>query len=154
MVETGSQVHKERYYLVREDILPESVLKTLEAKLLLAQGEVKTVHEAVDKVGLSRSAFYKYKDGIFQLNRVQQETLVTISMDLSHRSGMLSKVLACIADYEGNVLTINQTIPLQGRANVVMTVDTSRMGSEFSALLSALKNQDGVKKVQIVGQGA
>lgn len=74
MVETGSQVHKERYYLVREDILPESVLKTLEAKLLLAQGEVKTVHEAVDKVGLSRSAFYKYKDGIFQLNRVQQET--------------------------------------------------------------------------------
>ncbi|OGX68557.1 MAG: hypothetical protein A2189_06035, partial [Paenibacillus sp. RIFOXYA1_FULL_44_5] len=121
----------ERYYLVREDILPEAVLKTMQAKELLARGEVKTVHDAVERVGLSRSAFYKYKDGIFPLTKMERETIVTISMDLEHRSGVLSKVLSKIAELNGNVLTIHQSIPLQGMANVVLSVDTSLMGEQF-----------------------
>lgn len=121
-----------RFFLVREDILPESLLKTIEAKRLLEGGKVQTIHEAVEKVGLSRSAFYKYKDGIFSLDRFDQEQIVTISMDLEHRSGILSQVLALIAEYSGNVLTINQSIPLQGKANVVISMDTSRMGERLS----------------------
>ncbi|CAM3507138.1 ACT domain-containing protein [Marinicrinis lubricantis] len=143
----------ERYFLVREDILPEAVLKTLEVKQMLSLGTAKTVNEAAEKVGLSRSAFYKYKDGIFPLNKVQQETIVAISMDLSHRAGILSKVLAMVAQHEGNVLTINQTIPLQGVANVIITVDTSLMNERLPSLLEALKQQEGVHKVQVVGQG-
>jgi chorismate mutase len=144
---------KEQYYLVREDILPEAVVKTVQAKELLAQGVVKTIHDAVDQVGLSRSAFYKYKDGIFPLSKLDRERIITISMDLEHRSGILSKVLALIAGLEGNVLTINQSIPLQGMANAVISVDTSFMGEKINELLSALHNQEGVKRAAIIGQG-
>lgn len=143
----------DRYYLVRQDILPEALVKTMQVKEMLAQGQAKTIHEAVDKVGLSRSAFYKYKDGIFPLSKLERERIVTISMDLEHRSGILSKVLALIATLEGNVLTIHQTIPLQGMANVVMSVDTSLMGEQFITLLDTLRLHDGVKRVAIVGQG-
>ncbi|GIO87124.1 UPF0735 ACT domain-containing protein YszB [Paenibacillus faecis] len=144
---------KERYYLVREDILPEAVIKTLQVKQLLAVGDAKTVHEAVAQVGLSRSAFYKYKDGIHLLNQIERESIVTISFDLEHRSGILSKVLAQIAGAGGNVLTINQSIPLQGRANVVISVETSRMTEDLDTMMEMLQGIPGVKKTQIVGQG-
>jgi chorismate mutase len=144
---------KERYYLVREDLLPEAVLKTIQAKELLAHGNVKTIHDAVDQVGLSRSAFYKYKDGIFPLNQLDRERIVTLSIDLEHRSGILSKVLALIAGLEGNVLTIHQSIPLQGMANTVISVDTSLMGEQLNILLSTLRQQDGVRRASIIGQG-
>ncbi|MFD2612583.1 ACT domain-containing protein [Paenibacillus gansuensis] len=146
-------VPKQQFYLVREDILPEALLKTLQAKDLLARNEVKTIHEAVEQVGLSRSAFYKYKDGVFTLNKLERERIVTISMDLEHRSGILSKVLALVAGFEGNVLTINQTIPLQGLANVVISVDTSHMVDRLSAMLDTLNTQDGVKRANVIGQG-
>ena len=144
---------KERYYLVREDILPEAVHKTVLAKELLAHGGAKTIHEAVDKVELSRSAFYKYKDGIFPLSKMEQGRIVTISMDLEHRSGILSRVLAAIAGVEGNVLTIHQTIPLQGMANVIVSVDTSLMGEQLSKLLPLLNGIEGVRRATVIGQG-
>ncbi|MFE5320136.1 ACT domain-containing protein [Paenibacillus sp. NPDC056579] len=143
----------ERYYLVREDILPEALVKTVHAKELLARGEVKTIHEAVEQVELSRSAFYKYKDGIFPLSKLERERIVTISMDLEHRSGILSRVLAMIAGLEGNVLTIHQTIPLQGVANVVISVETSLMIETVVTMLERLRNQDGVSRAVLVGQG-
>jgi chorismate mutase len=151
-VETKPNGH-ERYYLVREDILPEALVKTVHAKELLARGEVKTIHEAVEQVELSRSAFYKYKEGIFPLSKLDRERIVTISMDLEHRSGILSRVLAMIAEHEGNVLTIHQTIPLQGVANVVISVETSLMSESVSFLLDRLREQDGVSRAALVGQG-
>jgi chorismate mutase len=144
---------QERYYLIREDILPEGVLKTVQAKELLARGEVKTIHEAVEQVGLSRSAFYKYKDGIHPLSKLERDRIVTISMDLEHRAGILSKVLAMIAQLEGNVLTIHQTIPLQGMANVVISVETSTMVDGVRELMSELHKLQGVKRAVIIGQG-
>ncbi|GIP22400.1 ACT domain-containing protein [Paenibacillus sp. J22TS3] len=144
---------KERYYLVREDILPEAVVKALQAKQLLASGEVKTVHEAVEQVGISRSAFYKYKDGIHVLNQLERDRIVTVSFDLEHRSGILSEVLALVAGFGGNVLTINQSIPLQGRANVVISVETSNLTEELDDLTASLQETPGVRRVHIIGQG-
>lgn len=146
---------EETYYLVREDILPEALVKTIQAKELLARGEVKTIHEAVEQVELSRSAFYKYKDGIYPLSKLERERIITISMDLEHRAGILSRVLSTIAGLEGNVLTINQSIPLQGAANVVISVETSLMKNNngASALLEALRSLEGVTRAQLVGQG-
>lgn len=143
----------ERYYLVREDILPEALIKTIQAKDLLVRGEATTVQEAVDKAGLSRSAFYKYKDGIHPLDKLDREQIVTISMDLQHRAGVLSQVLALMAKFEGNVLSINQTIPLQGKANVVITVDTSMMGNHTGHVIDSLNGLDGVKRATIIGRG-
>jgi chorismate mutase len=143
----------EQYYLVKADLLPEAVLKTMQVKELLAQGTAKTIHEAVEQVGLSRSAFYKYKDGIFPLNSLDRERIVTVSMELTHRSGILSRVLALMASFEGNVLTINQTIPLLGKANVIISLDTSLMGDRLFLFMDALRIVDGVSKAAVIGQG-
>ncbi|MEK3882699.1 ACT domain-containing protein [Paenibacillus sp. PL2-23] len=143
----------DRYYVVREDILPEALQKTIQAKEMLASGKATTVHEAVDRAGLSRSAFYKYKDGIYELNEMTQERIVTIAMDLEHRAGVLSSVLGLIAAKEGNVLTMNQSIPLQGYANVVLSVDVSQVAGDASDLIEALKGQSGVRKAAIIGRG-
>ncbi|MNM37694.1 hypothetical protein D3C81_484350 [compost metagenome] len=144
---------KERYYLVREDILPEAVLKTMQVKQLLEAGDAKTVHEGVEQVGLSRSAFYKYKDGIHLIHQLERERIVTISMDLEHESGMLSKVLGAVAGHGANVLTIHQSIPLQGWANVVLSIEITHLNDELGDMLDSLKGMPGVKRAAIVGQG-
>jgi len=149
----GGRVVIERYYIVREDILPEAIVKTIQVKEMLKRGEAATVHEATERAGLSRSAFYKYKDGVYTMDQLERERLVTISMDLEHRSGVLSKVLGHLASSEGNVLTINQTIPLQGLANVVISMDISSMNGSLSQLLEVIRSQDGVRKAAVIGQG-
>ncbi|THF83810.1 ACT domain-containing protein [Cohnella fermenti] len=142
----------EQYYVVREDLLPDGILKTEQAKELLRRGEAATVHEAAEKVGLSRSAFYKYKDGVYPLEQTSRERMATLSMDLEHRSGVLSKVLGMLASSEGNVLTISQSIPMQGLANVVVSLDVSGLSGPLSDLVGQLKAIDGVKRTHIVGR--
>jgi chorismate mutase len=144
---------EEKFYLIRSDILPESIAKTIEVKKLLESGEVDTVNEAVERVGLSRSAFYKYKDGIFPFNAMMSEEIMTVTLTLEHRSGVLSKVLQFVAENGGNVLTINQTIPLQGIANVSMSVDMAHLRISSTEFLDALQQLNGVRKAMIVGRG-
>ena len=144
---------EEKFYLIRSDILPESIAKTIEVKKMLEAGEVDTVNEAVDRVGLSRSAYYKYKDGIFPFNAMMSEKIMTISFTLEHRSGILSRVLQYVADQGGNVLTINQTIPLQGIANVAMSVDMAHLTISTTDFLDGLQALPGVRKAMIIGRG-
>ena len=139
--------------MVREDILPEALQKTVRAKELLAQGGAKTVHEAVERAQLSRSAFYKYKDGIQPLSELRRERLITLSLDLEHVPGMLSRVLALIAAHEASVLTLQQSIPLQGLANVVVTADISRLVREPEEMLAAIRGLEGVHRIAVVGRG-
>lgn len=143
----------EKFYLIRADILPESIAKTIEVKKLLESGEIDTVNEAVERVGLSRSAFYKYKDAIFPFNAMMSEKIMTVSLTLEHRSGILSKVLQFVAEKGGNVLTINQTIPLQGIANVAMSVDMAQLHMPTTEFLDLLEKLHGVRKAMIVGRG-
>lgn len=142
----------ELYFLVRADILPTAIVKTIEVKKMLSANDSLTVNEAVNRVGLSRSAFYKYKDRIFPFNEMLKEKIITISLDLEHRSGLLSKLLSEVAKSGGNVLTINQTIPLQEVANIMMSVDTTNMTDSVTSFLDTLKNMEGVKRVQVVGR--
>jgi len=128
--------------------------KTLEAKQLLESGKVKKINEAVQRVGLSRSAFYKYKDAILPFHTVLKEKIVTLSINLADRSGTLSKLLAIVAETGANVLTINQTIPLQGRANITLSIDTSNMNVNISELVRKLEIMDAVEKVELVGSGS
>lgn len=144
---------EEKLYLVRSDILPEAILKTAEAKRLVESGEASTINQAVERVGLSRSAYYKYKDGIFPFNAATRQQIVTISLNLEHRSGILSQVLRFVAQHGGNILTINQTIPLQGIANVVMSIDTVALTLSTTDFLEEFQRQEGVNKAIVVGQG-
>lgn len=143
---------KERFFIVSADILPEAIRKTAQAKELLARQQVATVNEAVEKVGLSRSAFYKYKDGVFPLSGAGRGNMVTISLILEHRAGILSEVLNTIAAARGNILTINQGIPLQGVANVTISLETAEMVCDLESLLEMLQGIKGAVKVELIGQ--
>ncbi|MFZ5755163.1 MAG: ACT domain-containing protein [Bacillota bacterium] len=141
-----------KFYMVSKDILPEAILKTAMVKELLARGEVLTVNEAVERVGLSRSAFYKYRDGVFPFYQASKEKIITVSLILEHRPGILSNVLNAVAHFKGNILTINQGIPLQGVANATLSIDTAEVLGDLEELIYKLQQISGVKKVEIVGQ--
>lgn len=140
------------YYLVNKDILPEAILKTVMVKEILARGEALTVNEAVERVSLSRSAFYKYRDGIFPFNETCKEKIISISLILEHKPGVLSNVLNTVAQMKGNILTINQGIPLQSIANATLSIDTSEVKDGIEKIVNKLYRLEGVKKVEIVGQ--
>lgn len=141
----------ERFFLVSADILPEAIRKTAEVKEILTKKEAATINEAVERVGISRSAYYKYKDGVFPIHSAGKEKIITIFLILEHRAGILSQVINTIAEVQGNILTINQSIPLQGVANVTISIETGNMSVEIDQLLSRFKVISGVKRVEIVG---
>jgi chorismate mutase len=143
-----------KFYLVREDVLPEAMKKTLEAKEMIDRGKAESVWDAVQKVDLSRSAFYKYRDTVFPFHTVIKERLITLFFHLEDRSGTLSQLLGTVASSGCNVLTIHQTIPLQSRANVTMSLNTSGMEIEIEELLARLRKLEFVEKVEVLGSGA
>lgn len=140
------------FYLVREEILPEAIKKTIIVKNLLKQGELKTVNEAVAKIGLSRSAYYKYKDYVFPFYEASKEKIITLSLLLEHKPGVLSRVLNTVANDSGSIMTINQGIPLQGVANTTISIETKSMTVDLEALLDKLRLIDGVKRLEVLGQ--
>jgi chorismate mutase len=141
-----------RFFLVQEDILPEVILKTVLAKELLQRGEAATVNEAVEKVDLSRSAFYKYRDGVFPFYQWKPGLTVTLALVLEHRSGVLSNVLRALAETKTNILTINQNIPVHGLANVTITFETAGMEGDVEKITARLRALDGVREANPVGQ--
>jgi chorismate mutase len=143
-----------KFYLVREDVLPEAMKKTLDAKEMLERGKVESVWDAVQKVDLSRSAFYKYRDTVFPFHTIVKERLITLFFHLEDRSGTLSQLLGVVASSGCNVLTIHQTIPLQGRANVTLSLNTTDMAIEIEELLTRLRRMEFVEKVEVLGSGA
>ncbi|MFZ5943483.1 MAG: ACT domain-containing protein [Bacillota bacterium] len=143
---------KNKFYIVSKEILPEAIIKTAKVKELLAKKDAETVNEAVEKVGLSRSAFYKYRDGVFPFYEASKEKIITLTITLDHRSGILSNCLNAIAVVKGNILTINQGIPLQGVAYASISIETAEMETNTEELLESLYKINGVLKVEIVGQ--
>lgn len=144
----------EIFYLVREDVLPEAMKKTLEVKKLLDRGKASSVQEAVQMVDMSRSAYYKYRDAVFPFHTVVKEKIITLFFHLEDRSGTLSQLLAIVAEAGCNVLTIHQTIPLQGRANVTLSLNINGIKGDIQELLMKLRNLDFVEKVEVVSSGA
>lgn len=144
--------HAKKFYIVNKEILPETILKTAQVKELLARGEALTVNDAVDKVGISRSAFYKYRDGVFPFYQATKEKIITVSLILEHKAGILSDVLNTVAQIQGNILTINQGLPMQNVANVNLAIDTKDVLGDVEDMISKLQQIDGVKKVEIIGQ--
>ena len=143
---------KTNYYLVREEILPEAIKKTIKVKELLKKGEVRTINEAVEMLNLSRSAYYKYKDYVFPFYEASKEKIVTLALLLEHRSGVLSNVLKVLANEHGSVLTINQGIPLQGVANATLSIETMELAVDLEALLDKIRVIEGVERLEVLGQ--
>jgi chorismate mutase len=146
--------YDQKFYLVREDVLPEAMKKTLEVKEMLERGKSESIWDAVQQVDLSRSAYYKYKDTVFPFSTIKKDKLISLFFYLEDRSGTLSKLLSLVASTGCNVLTIHQTIPLQGRANVTLSLNTANMEMEIEELLNELKKLEFVEKVEVLGTGA
>jgi len=143
---------KNQYYIVEGSALPEVFLKTLQVQGLLSKGEANTIQEAVDRVGMSRSAYYKYKDVIRPFHEATKGRIITISLLLEHTPGILSVILNEIARAKGSVLTINQNIPLHGMANVTISFETKEMEGPVEELLEQMTSTKGVKEVNIVAK--
>lgn len=138
-----------KFYLVQADILPESILKTVRAKEMLLRGEAVTVNEAVKKVRLSRSAYYKYRDRVFPIHDGTSVKEITINLTLEHRTGVLSMVLSTIAALGGNILTINQEMPAQGLARVGISLDITEIAGDMETVLNSIKKIGGVKSAAL-----
>ena len=141
---------KPKYYLVEASVLPEIFAKVIEAKELLETGQVRTVADAVARVDISRSAFYKYKDFVSPFQDMSRGHLVTFNLELLDRQGVLSSVLAIFAENGANILTINQTIPTNGCAGVTISADTNHLQTSLEELLRYLNAMQGVVRAEIL----
>lgn len=145
---------EEKFYIVSENVLPEIIKKVITAKNLLENGKIKTVQEATELVGLSRSAYYKYKDYIFPFYDKMKGKTITFTIDLYDNTGHLSKVLDIIAKSQANVLTIHQTLPIHNIASVAICIETGGMDLTIgiSKLFEQITELEGVKNLNIIAQ--
>ena len=139
-----------KYYLVAAEVLPEVVLKVAEANRMLRSGEVHTALEAARAVGISRSAFYKYRDAVRPFTDMRTEHIITFYALLKNNPGVLSNVLSIFAASGANILTINQSIPSDGCAAVTVSADTSPMTETLGQLIEDAKAIDGVVRFEIL----
>lgn len=139
-------------YIVDSRVLPEVFGKVIAVKKLIAGDSALTIQEAATRVGISRSAFYKYRDYIFPLGEDKRGHTVIFACNLSDKPGLLSTVLDIIAGEDVNILTINQTIPINGIANVTISVEVSRIKNDMSVLLEKLRIIDGLLSIKIIAR--
>ena len=138
-----------KYFVVKQKAIPEVLLKVVEAKRLLESEKVLTIQEAVDAVGISRSSFYKYKDDIFPFHDNSQGTTITLTFQMDDEPGILSDVLKIIAEYRANILTIHQSIPINGIASLTLSIQVLQTTGDISRMIEQLEGQPSVHHVKI-----
>ena len=140
------------FFIVDKKVLPEIFIKVMEVKKLLESRKEKTVQDAVNRVGISRSAFYKYRDSVFSLYENTIGKTVTIAIVTEDTQGLLSAILNDIADIGGNILTINQSVPVNSIANVTITIETNNMSDGLDVLMAKLEAHDKVRDLRIIAR--
>ena len=141
-----------KYFVVKQKAIPEVLLKVVEAKRLLQAEKVLTIQEAVDAVGISRSSFYKYKDDIFPFHDNSQGTTITLTFQMDDEPGILSDVLKIIAEYRANILTIHQSIPINGIASLTLSIRVLQTTGDISRMIEQLEGQTSVHHVKILAK--
>ena len=138
------------YYIVDAEALPEIFRKVVDARRMLDTGEAETVNQAVQLAGISRSAFYKYKDAVRPFQDMLHGRIVTFQIMLKDEPGILSHVLNLFAGSRANILTINQGIPINGCAVVTVNAETSGLEGSLQELLARLNGAEGVLRGEIL----
>jgi chorismate mutase len=139
-----------KYYIVEASALPEVFLKVAETKRILSTGEATTVNEATKITGISRSAFYKYRDAVLPFQSLMTGRLITFQFRLLDEPGVLSAILTDFAKYEANLMTVNSTIPTNGVALVTISAETTRMSVPLEELLRSFTQIPGVVKAEVM----
>lgn len=140
-----------KYFVVDSSLLPAHCEKVAEAKRLISYGDAKDVSEAVKMVGISRSTYYKYRDFVKEMSSVSMRKHAIISMMMTHEVGLLSSMLRVVSEYDFSIWTINQNPPVDGKANIVITLDIGNSVDSIDDLITDIKGIKGLSKVQLLG---
>lgn len=149
-VNGGQFMKKVNYYLVSADILPEVYSKVIKAKSLLSSGEAASASQAAKMAGISRSAYYKYKDAIFEYNGDDSDDTATISAKLRDSAGVLSALMNELYKAGANVLSVNQSVPVNSYADVSVTIRIAEMNISVDKMIESIKTLDGVCSVRLI----
>jgi chorismate mutase len=148
----NKMAEKTKYFVLKKKAVPEVLLKVVEAKRLLDSGKAASVQEAAENVGISRSSFYKYKDDIFPFHDNAKGKTITMVIQLDDEPGLLSVVLRIVADYHANILTIHQSIPVNGIASLTLSVDVLNETGDISQMVNTIEEQQGIHYLKILAR--
>lgn len=143
---------KGQYYVLKEKAVPDVLLRVVEAKRLIDSGRIASVQEATEQVGISRSSFYKYKDDIFPFHETAKGKTITLVIQLDDEPGLLSVILQTVAKFHANILTIHQSIPINGIASLTLSVEVLPQTGDVTEMVSHIEEQTGVHYVKILGR--
>ena len=147
-----TQMETTSYYVVKKKAVPEVLLNVVEAKRLLETNRDLSISEAVEQVGISRSSFYKYKDDIFEFHDNSQGTTITLNLQIDDEPGLLSDVLKIIAGADANILTIHQSIPINGTASLSISIQILENTQDVSEMISLMEEKRGVHSVKLIAK--
>ena len=139
-----------KYYVVKKKAVPEVLIKVVETKRLLATRRGMTIQEATEEIGISRSSFYKYKDDIFPFHETAKGKTITMVIQLDDEPGLLSIVLKTVAEFHANILTIHQSIPINGKGLLTVSVDIEDSETDVSAMIQDVEKIEDVSYVKII----
>lgn len=140
------------YFVVKQRALPEVLLKVVEANRLIDTRKAASVQDAVEMVGISRSSYYKYKDDIFPFHDSAQGTTLTMSCQMDDEPGLLSDVLKVVADFRANILTIHQSIPINGIASLSLSIQILDTTGDISEMILEMEKREGVHNVKVLAR--
>ena len=143
---------KSKYFVLKQRAVPEVLLRVVEAKRLLESERAITVQEATDRVGISRSSFYKYKDDIFPFYDNDKRKTITLVIQMDDEQGLLSDLLHVVAIYKANILTIHQSIPVNGVAMLTLSVEVQNHTGNVSSMIEEMENMSGIHYVKILAR--
>ena len=143
---------KKEAYIIYDSILPDAIKKTVLAKEYLARGVAKNINEAVKMADISRSVFYKYKDGIVPFYQQQKERVVTVNIRMENTAGRLMSILDVLAQHQCNIHTLNQDVPLSGIASATITMEITENDLPLGSLLEEIHDLEGILKADYIGE--
>ena len=143
---------KTSFFVLRDKAVPEVLLKVVEAKRLLESGKVESVQEATEAVGISRSSFYKYKDDIFPFHENAKGKTITMVIQLDDEPGLLSSILKMIADSHANILTIHQSVPVNGIASLSLSIDVFPETGDVEKMKNCIESLQGIHYAKILAK--
>ena len=143
---------KTNYYVLKEKAVPDVLLRVVEAKRLLESGRAASVQEATERVDISRSSFYKYKEDIFPFHDNAKGRTITMVIQLDDEPGLLSDMLKIVAEYGANILTIHQSIPINGVASLSISIQILADTGDLSGMIERMEAQKGVHYVKIIAK--
>ena len=143
---------KSKYFVVKQKAVPEVLLKVVEAKKLLESERAITIQEATARVGISRSSFYKYKDDIFPFYDNTKGKTITLVIQMDDEQGLLSDLLHVVAVYKANILTIHQSIPVNGVATLTLSVEVRSNTGNVSKMVEDIEEMNGIHYVKILAR--